>query len=127
MAKKKPVTVPQRRVEFYPEPTRVPVADPVELARQRAQQERLYAQWRVRWEVIQERDRRTRRILTRIALATLTVAATVVTVMGWQIYQALSAGSLIEFFNEASAVRALLLLGSFAMGGGGVLCTRRRD
>jgi hypothetical protein len=127
MAKKQSAAVPQRRVEFYPEPTRAPAADPVELARQRAQQERLYAQWRVRWDATQERDRRTRRILTRIAVATLAVAMTVVTVVGWQIYHAVSTGSLMDLVNEASTIRMLLILGSFALGGGGLLSTRRRD
>src|SRR6185503_6613178 len=87
-----PVNVPATRIIYYPDPTPAPVVayTPRELADRRQELALRYLQWRTRYEAMQERDRHTRRILTRVLLTVAVVLAALVAWCGWHIYQALT-------------------------------------
>jgi cell division septal protein FtsQ len=122
MTKRLPATAPAPRVVYYPDPTPRPlvVYTGQELARQRAEQALQYAQWRTRFDAIQERDRSMRRLLIRLAIAACVVAVGVLAVIGWFVYHTLTSVSSGTVAHSGEAILGVLAL--LAVIGGGCGC-----
>jgi hypothetical protein len=120
MAKHLPVNVPATRIIYYPDPTPAPVVayTAAQLAAQREERALQYAQWRIRYAAIQEHDRYTRRILTRVLLTVAVVLAALVAWCGWHIYQALTHLSW-QPITDAGPIVLGFLLGITVVGGCG--------
>jgi hypothetical protein len=128
MAKNLSVQTPATRILYYPTPAPAPLAvqTPQELAAQRQELALRYAQWLTRYQAMQERDRRTRRILIRVLA---TVAAVVVAALvwcGWQLYQAVTHMS-FQPLADLGPIALGLLVGIALVGGGSCVTIVRHD
>ncbi len=121
MGRRLPVSrPPATRVIHYVDPaTRAELAyplHPAQLAARRRQQQALYLRWKARQEAIAERDRKVRRFWLGFGAVVALAVLTALAVLGWLIWQALTAINL-----GALAVPAVLLL-AVVLGVGGHRC-----
>ena len=121
MSRRLPVSQPHgARIIHYLDPatTAAPAVptDPDRLAVQRRRQAALYAQWKKRQQAIAEYDRKVRRFWLGFGAVVALAVLTALAVLGWLIWQALTAINL-----GALAVPAVLLLAA-VLGVGGHRC-----
>lgn len=119
-------TVPAVRIIYYPEPatTSSVVYTTQQLAAQREERMLRYMQWRTRKAINDERDRRTRRTLVRIAIA-FAVAVVLAVAFGiWLVYRLVSGVQLGDVGDFLLGLFALIVVLSGGIGCGCVTIVR---